>query len=121
MPISFSRKKLFAFTSILFLSLSIIGLGSPAQAVNIPDAGFEDGTLTNWSKGTQTGNLGATITGNGTGVTVFSGTRTFTHSSHGAVGSPTKSDGTPNPYYAPAVAAGSWTFGPNNATYAAAL
>jgi len=37
------------------------------------------------------------------------------------MGSPTKTDGSPNPYYAPAVAAGSWTFGPNNAAKAVAL
>ena len=110
-----------AVPSVFFLFLSIFGFSTPAQANSIVNAGFEDGALTGWSKGSQTGTLGNTITGNGTGVTVFSGSRTFTHSSHSAVGSPTKSDGSPNPYYAPAVAAGSWQFGPNNATYAAAL
>jgi hypothetical protein len=37
------------------------------------------------------------------------------------MGNPTLSNGDPNPYYAPAVAAGSWTFSPKNATYAALL
>ena len=94
---------------------------SASSTVPIPDAGFETNTFDGWSIGSQTGSLGPTITGNGTGVTIFSGSRTFTHGSHGAMGSPTKNDGSPNPYYAPAVAAGSWTFGPNNATYAVAL
>ena len=63
----------------------------------IPNAGFEDGTLTGWVKGSQTGTLGSSITGNGTGVTVFTGSRTFTYG------------------------ASSWTFSPNNATYAVLL
>jgi hypothetical protein len=37
------------------------------------------------------------------------------------MGSPTLSNGSPNPYYAPAVAAGSWTFSPKGGTYAVAL
>ena len=91
-----------------------------AQATPFPSAGFEDGTLTGWSRGTQTGNLGASINGNGTGVTVFSGSRLFSHGSHGSMGSPTV-NGQPNPYYAPAVAAGTWTFSPKGGTYAVAL
>ena len=87
----------------------------------ISDAGFEDNTFSGWSKGNQTGNLNATtIGGNGTGVTIFSGVRTFTHSSHPAIGDPLK-NGQPNPYYAPAVPAGSWTFQPNSGGYAVAL
>ena len=89
---------------------------SSVKASSFPNAGFEDGTFTGWEKGSQSGNLGNTITGNGTGVTIFTGSRTFTHGSHQAVGNNPSS-----PSYAPAVAAGSWTFGPNNASKAVAL
>jgi hypothetical protein len=105
-----------AFSIAMFMPVA-----TPVQADSFPDAGFEDGTFTGWEKGSQSGSLGSTITGNGTGVTIFTGSRTFTHSQHGAMGSPTKQDGSANPYYAPAVSAGSWTFGPNNAAKAVAL
>lgn len=97
--------------------LSVAPLATKAEATttSIPNAGFEDGTFTGWSRGSQTGTLGASITGQGTGVSIFSGSKTFTHGSRGAMGNPS------SPYYAPAVAAGSWTFSPNNATYAALL
>jgi hypothetical protein len=104
-----------AVPSVFLLLVSIFGFSAPAQADSFPDAGFEDGTFTGWDKGSQSGNLGNTITGNGTGVTIFTGSRTFTHGSHPAVGDPS------SPSYAPAVAAGSWTFGPNNAAKAVAL
>jgi hypothetical protein len=110
-----------AVPSVFLLLVSIFGFSAPVQADSFPDAGFEDGTFTGWEKGSQSGTLGSTITGNGTGVTIFTGSRTFTHSQHGAMGSPTKQDGSANPYYAPAVSAGSWTFGPNNAAKAVAL
>jgi hypothetical protein len=98
----------------------------------MPNAGFEDGTLTGWSRGSQTGTLGASINGGGTGVTIFNGSRTFTHGANGAMGSPTINKPIPNtspqqyeivdnPYYAPAVVAGSWTFSPKGGTYAVAL
>ena len=67
------------------------------SSIPIPNTGFEDGTLTGWDRGSQTGTLGTSITGNGTGVTVFTGSRTFNYG------------------------ASSWTFSPNNATYAALL
>jgi len=86
-----------------------------ARAASFPNAGFEDGTFTGWEKGTQSGTLGSSITGQGTGVTIFTGSRTFTHGSRGAVGSPS------SPYYAPAVAAGSWTFSPKDAAKAVLL
>jgi hypothetical protein len=92
-----------------------------SSSVPIPNAGFEDGTLTGWVKGSQTGTLGASITGNGTGVSLFSGSRLFSYGSRNAMGSPTLSNGSENPYYAPAVTAGNWTFSPNNATYAVLL
>jgi hypothetical protein len=104
-----------AVPSVFLLLVSIFGFSAPVQADSFPDAGFEDGAFTGWDKGTQTGTLGETITGQGTGVTIFTGSRTFTHSSHGAMGDPSSA------YYAAPVAAGSWTFGPNNASKAVAL
>jgi hypothetical protein len=104
-----------AVPSVFLLLVSIFGFSAPVQADSFPDAGFEDGTFTGWSKGSQSGTLGNTITGNGSGVTIFTGSRTFTHGSRGAVGSPSSE------YYAPAVASGSWTFSPNNGTNAVLL
>lgn len=110
------------FPLFVLAAVSVVNVALASQiTVSIPNAGFEDNSFDGWNKGLQTGNLGASINGNGTGVTIFNGSRTFSHGPHGSVGSPTKPDGSPNPYYAPAVPAGSWTFGPNNATYAAAL
>ncbi len=107
----------FQLAALLPISLLSMFMAIPtARAASFPNAGFEDGTFTGWEKGTQSGSLGASITGNGTGVTIFTGSRTFTHGSHPAVGNNPSS-----PYYAPAVAAGSWTFGPNNAAKAVAL
>ena len=90
------------FPSILIaLASAITPIGFQANAtgnqVSMPNAGFEDGTLTGWSRGSQTGTLGASITGSGTGVTVFTGSRSFVYG------------------------ASSWAFSPNNATYAALL
>jgi hypothetical protein len=104
-----------AVPSVFLLLVSIFGFSSPVQADSFPDAGFEDGTFTGWEKGSQSGILGSTITGNGSGVTIFTGSRTFTHGSRGAVGDPSSE------YYAPAVASGSWTFSPNNGTNAVLL
>ena len=116
---AFTRKAAWVFVP-LFIIAGVVPSTS-VQAESFPDAGFEDNTFTGWSRGSQTGNLGASINGNGTGVTIFNGSRTFTHGANGAMGSPTLSDGSPNPYYASAVAAGSWTFSPNGGTYAVAL
>lgn len=90
------------FPSIFIaLASAITPIGFQANAtgnqVSMPGAGFEDGTLTGWNRGSQTGTLGASITGNGTGVTVFTGSRSFVYG------------------------ASSWAFSPNNATYAALL
>ena len=121
---AFSRSAAWVFVPMIAVSI-FTSTGFQANAtgtpVSIPNAGFEDGTLTGWVKGSQSGTLGASINGMGTGVTVFSGSRSFSHGSNGAMGSPTLSNGSENPYYAPAVAAGTWTFSPNNATYAALL
>ena len=114
-----------AFSLIPFTTSNNNFMPSKANAtgntVPIPNAGFEDGEFTGWTKGSQTGTLGSSITGSGTGVTIFSDSRTFTHGPHGEMGSPTLPDGSPNPYYAPSVTAGSWTFAPKNATYAVLL
>jgi len=118
------RKGSWAILPALIVSLVSVFISSPyagATSVSIPNAGFEDNTFTGWSRGSQTGNLGASINGNGTGVTIFSGSRLFSHGSNGAMGSPTLPNGSPNPYYAPAVAAGNWTFSPKGGTYAVAL
>jgi hypothetical protein len=120
------RKALARILGPVSLLIALIGVypavadstGIPSQSIQ--GAGFEAGNLTGWDKGSQTGTLGASINGNGTGVSVFNGSRTFTHGPHGAMGSPTV-NGQPNKYYAPAVAAGSWTFSPNNNSYAALL
>lgn len=112
------RKQIFSSISVALvfvLTVAMFAGVTSVKAASFPNAGFEDGTFTGWDKGTQTGTLGASITGNGTGVTIFTGSRTFTHGSHGAMGIPT------SPYYAPAVAAGSWTFSPKNATKAVLL
>ena len=108
---------------LLFIVAWVFPIAARATStpVSMPNAGFEDGTLTGWVKGSQTGTLGNSINGGGTGVNVFSGSRSFSHGANGAMGSPTLSNGSPNPYHAPAVAAGTWTFSPKNATYAALL
>lgn len=119
---AFTRKAAWIFVPLFIIAAFVPPVNSAsATSVSIPNAGFEDNTFTGWSRGTQTGTLGASISGNGTGVTIFNGSRTFTHGSNGAMGSPTLSNGSPNPYYAPAVAAGSWTFSPKGGTYAVAL
>ena len=112
------RKQIFSSISVALvfvLTASMFTGVTSVKAASFPDAGFEDGTFTGWDKGTQTGTLGTSITGNGTGVTIFTGSRTFNHGSRGAMGSPT------SPYYAPAVTAGSWTFSPKNADKAVLL
>lgn len=104
------------------LTISVVEIASASQVtVSIPNAGFEDNSFSGWNRGPQTSSLGSVITQNGTGVSIFSGSRRFTYGAHGSVGSPTLPNGSPNPYYAPAVAAGSWEFSPNNNSYAALL
>ena len=77
----------------------------------ISETDFESGSLSGWNVGSQTGSLSnGTISGNGTGVTVFNGSVSFDASSHGSVGSPTLPNSSPNPYYAPAVSPTTWVF-----------
>lgn len=104
------------------LTISVVEIASASQVtISIPNAGFEDNSFSGWNKGSQTSSLGPSITQSGTGVSIFSGSRKFTYGAHGSVGSPTLPNGSPNPYYAPAVSAGSWQFSPNNNSYAALL
>ena len=100
---------------ILF-GLGLFLLPSIVSADSIGSTDFESGNFTGWNKGTQTGSLGNTITGNGngTGVTIVSGQLTFNAPSHPAVGNPSTI------YYAPAVTPTTWKFSPYG-TYAAAL
>lgn len=94
--------------SMLFLAGSVSSSSS-----GISGADFEDGSLSSWEIGSQTGSLtNGTISGGGTGVTLISGAVTFNSGSHGAVGSPTLGDGSPNPYYQPAVDPATWSFSP---------
>jgi hypothetical protein len=101
---------------------SVFLLGAPtAFADTISGTDFEGGSLSGWNIGSQTGTLtNGTITGNGTGVTLINGSVTFNAPSHGSVGSPTLSDGSPNSYYQPAVSPTTWTFAPYG-SYGAAL
>jgi hypothetical protein len=110
-----TQKALAAASALLF------GVPTAALADTISGTDFEGGSLSGWNVGSQTGTLtNGTITGNGTGVTLINGSVTFSAPSHPAVGSPTKQDGSPNPYYAPAVTPTTWTFAPYG-SYGAAL
>jgi hypothetical protein len=111
---SYATKALAAASALL--------MGAPtAFADTISGTDFEGGSLSGWNIGSQTGTLtNGTITGNGTGVTLINGSVTFNAPSHGAVGSPTLQDGSPNPYHAPATTPTTWTFAPYG-TYGAAL
>ena len=103
------------FTLAAVLALILFGpeLGHASTSV-IAGTDFESGSLSGWNVGSQTSSLtGSQIMQNGTGVSLISQTMTFNAQSHGAVGSPTlPPNGSPNPYYAPAVEPASWSFGP---------
>lgn len=111
----------YATRALAVASALLMGAPIAAYADTISNTDFEGGSLSGWNLGSQTGTLtNGTITGNGTGVTLINGSVTFNAPSHGAVGSPTKPDGSPNPYYQPAVTPTTWTFAPYG-TYGAAL
>lgn len=77
-----------------------------AWADTIADTDFESG-ITGWTIGGGTGNMTTTITGNGSGVSLVTGspaTVTFSAGSHGPAGT------VGSPYYAPAVTPTTWTF-----------
>ena len=99
--------------ALVVASALLIGAPTAAFSDTISGTDFESGSLSGWNTGSQPGNLtNGTITGNGTGVTVINGSVIFSAPSHPAVGSPTKQDGSPNPYYQPAVSPTTWTFSP---------
>lgn len=108
------------------LPITLVAFGLSASAglatvSSIADTGFEDGTLSGWNKGSQTGTFsGSNISQDGTGVNLISGPVTFNASAYDEVGSPTLQNGSANPYYAPAVVATTWTFSPFG-TYASLL
>jgi len=93
-------------------SALLIGVPTIAFADTISGTDFESGNTSGWNTGTQTGTLDSTITGQGTGVSVVDNPVIFNAPSHGAVGSPTLQDGSPNPYHAPAVTPTTWEFAP---------
>lgn len=114
-------KSLKYVAAIAIAVVGLTGASSSATSNVITDTDFESGSLSGWEKGSQNGTLtNGVIAGGGTGVSLISGPVTFNAPSHGAMGSPTLGDGTPNPYYAPAVVAASWTFSPYG-SHAAAL
>jgi hypothetical protein len=111
----------YATRALAVASALLMGAPTAAFADTISNTDFEGGSLSGWNIGSQTGTLtNGTITGNGTGVTLINGSVTFSAPSHPAVGSPTLSDGSPNPYYQPAVSPTTWTFAPYG-SYGAAL
>jgi len=98
---------------LLVVCLGLTASASFASTSPISNTGFEDGTLSGWDKGSQTGSFsGSNISQNGSGVNVISSAVTFSASAHSAVGSPTLQNGSPNPYHAPAVSPTTWTFSP---------
>ena len=110
----------YATRALAVASALLMGAPTAVLSDTISNTDFEGGSLSGWNVGSQTGNLNNTITGNGTGVSIINGAVTFSAPSHGAVGSPTKQDGSPNPYYQPAVSPTTWTFSPYG-SYGAAL
>jgi len=110
-------------SKIKYIILAILFLGAPTVALadTISSTDFEIGTLNGWNKSPVSG-TGAltTITQEGSGVNIATGSISFSAPSHGAVGSPTLGNGQPNPYHAPAVVPTTWTFSPYG-TYAASL
>lgn len=102
-------RALFA-SALIFAGFISFSQASSASTTSIPDTDFEAGTFDGWNKGSQNGSLaGGVISGDGTGVTIFAGSVTFSAGAHAAVGQPTV-NGAPNPYYAPAVTATTWNF-----------
>lgn len=120
-----NRNRLVHIVSALLICIGVAFLSTPgagiANADPVANSDFETGDLTGWVINPQSGSLsGGVISGSGTGVTVFSGSVTFNAGSNGSVGSPTLADGSPNPYYQPAVDPAVWSFSPYG-NYAVAL
>lgn len=116
--------KIRVLLACIFVSVGIAWFSSASPSLAstsaIDGTDFETDGLASWTVASQTGSLNATITGGGTGVSLIGGAVTFNAGNRAAVGSPTLSDGSPNPYYAPAVTATTWSFSPFG-TKAAAL
>lgn len=113
-------KKKIGYFATAVLGVMWFGM-SHVSASGVTDTDFESGSLAGWENGSQTGTLtNGTISQSGTGVSLVNGSVTFNAPAHPASGSPTLGDGSPNPYYAPAVTATTWTFAPYG-SYAAAL
>lgn len=110
-------KYMFVLVAVVF---GLTASQSFATTSSISDSDFENGSLSGWNKGTQTGSLSnSQISGNGSGVTLINSSVTFSAESHSAVGNP-MIGGSPNPYYAPAVEPSTWAFSPYG-TYGVAL
>lgn len=110
-------KYVFVLVAVVF---GLTASQSFATTTSIGDSDFENGSLSGWEKGTQTGSLSSgQVSGSGSGVTLINSSVTFSAGSKNAVGSPTIG-GLPNPYYAPAVEPTTWTFSPYG-TYGVAL
>lgn len=104
----------------IILCAFLISFPTPASADVISNTSFEDGTFSDWNT-SETGSVSNnTIAQNGVGTTIINAAVTFNAPARGAVGSPTLSNGFPNPYYAPAVIPTVWTFSPYG-NYAAFL
>ena len=94
----------------LLLSTTIVAFLASTAFVQSQNIGFEDGTATDWTTGGGTGTFnpqtGGINSGQGKGVSIVTGTQTFTNPSHGAFGT------VGSPYYQPAVSPTTWTISP---------
>lgn len=91
----------------------IASTGSVASAEPISSTDFETCNLSGWDYGSQTGNLGSTISGSGTGVTLINSSVTFNAPSGWPVGDPETI------YYQPATDPATWVFSPYGSCAAA--
>ena len=113
-------KRVFLSAVLVIASVFVLTGSVASSSSSIASSDFEDGTLSSWTIGSQTGSLANnTITQNGTGATVFSGAVTFSAPSHPGAGQP-EVNGSPNPYYQPPVDPATWSFSPFG-TYGVAL
>jgi hypothetical protein len=106
--------KIKKYLPLLLFPILIVGSISSANAANIANADFESGDFTGWDEGSQTGNLGSSITGSGSGVSIIDGSVTFNAPPGSEVGTPGSQ------YYQPPTSATSWVFSPYG-DYGAAL
>lgn len=115
------RNRAVAILSVLLL----LGVWSSFSSANVnaepvEDTSFENGDLSAWQIGSQTGSLtNGVITQAGTGVSLITGTVAFSAPSHPGAGAPTLPSGAPNPYYQPPVTPATWAFSPYGSKAAA--